>query len=330
MNNPLISVIVPCYNEKAYIEKCILSILNQKIPTDQMEIFVIDGMSNDGTREILYRLQSKINRFEIINNKKQKTPFARNLGIKKAKGKFIAILDAHSEYNSRYLSESLSLIEDHPEISCAGGPIESAGIKSFGKAVAISMSHPLGVGNAKHRFPNFEGYAEGACFPVFRKEVFSQIGKFDEKFIRNQDDEFNLRMKKKGLKVFLSPKAKCTYYVRETPSALFKQYFEYGYWRVAVIRKHKIPMSLRQLIPVLFLTVILLSIITSPFIKINPFFTIFFFPSVYLIVLLFASFPVMFKKGVKIGLLFIFSSIILHFSYAFGFINGVFNFGKKR
>ncbi len=326
MNLPLITVIVLCYNEKKFIEKCIVSILNQSIPPEQTEIIVVDGMSNDGTRDILFRLENEYKRFEILDNKKQKTPFALNLGIKKSKGKFIAVLGAHTEYRPDYLEKSLSIFNDHPEISCSGGPIESIGTTAFGKATAISMSHPLGVGNAKHRFPDYEGYAEGVCFPVFKSEVFEKVGLYDEKLTRNQDDELFLRMKKKNLKMYISPKAKCTYYVRETPAALYKQYFDYGLWRTAVLKKHKVPLSFRQIVPVLFVIFILISILIAPFIKLNPFYTIFCIPVFYLLVLSTASLPIMMKKGVKIGTLFIYSAVILHISYALGFIKGVFKF----
>lgn len=326
MATPLISAIVLCYNENKIIEKCVLSILNQSVPAEQIEIIIVDGMSNDGTRDILFKLRQEYKRLEIIDNKKQRTPFALNIGIKNSRGKYIAILGAHTEYRPDYLANSLSLFREHPEISCAGGPIESVGLKNFGKATAVSMSHPLGVGNAKHRFPEYEGYAEGVCFPVFKREVFEKVGLYDEKLIRNQDDEFYFRMKKNNLKSYISTKAKCTYYVRETPSALFKQYFEYGFWRVAVIKKHKIPMSLRQLVPVIFLLFILSTILISPFIKFNPLYTIFTIPSVYLFVLFTASLPIIAKKGLKIGMLFIVSAVILHFSYALGFIKGIFKF----
>ncbi len=328
MDLPLISVVVPCYNEKKYIEKCILSILDQSIPQVQTEIFVIDGMSNDGTREILFRLQKEFNRFQVIDNIKRKTPFARNLGVKASTGKFIAILDAHTEYDKNYLANSLKLFEEHPDISCAGGPIESVGKNNFGKATALAMSHPLGVGNAKHRFPDYEGYAEGACFPVFKKEVFDKLGTFDEELVRNQDDEFNLRMKKNGMKVYLSPKAKATYFVRDTPAKLFKQYFDYGYWRMAVIKKHKLPMSFRQLVPVLFIMIIFLSLFLSPFIKVNFMATIFIIPAIYTLTLSAASVPIIIKNGAKVGMLFPVAAVILHFSYAFGFLKGIFHFTR--
>ena len=124
-----------------------------------------------------------------------------------------------------------AFLEEHPEACCAGGPILSHARSRFGQAVSQAMSHPVGIGNAKHRFGNYEGYAEGACFPVFRKEIFDKVGLYDETLVRNQDDELNYRIARIGGKVFISPRAKCTYYVRETPWQLFRQYFQYGYWK---------------------------------------------------------------------------------------------------
>src|SRR5262249_30028655 len=108
-----------------------------------------------------------------------------------------------------------------------------------------------------HRFPDYEGYAEGACFPVFRREVFDKIGLYDEDLVRNQDDDLNYRLAVAGGKVFISPRAWCSYYVRDAPVPFFRQYFEYGYWRVAVLRKHHSPASIRQLIPIAFFVVML-------------------------------------------------------------------------
>ncbi len=330
MNAPLISVIIPCRNEEKYISKTILSLLNQKGIEDDLEILVVDGMSDDKTREIISKIQNEYSNLRLIENKQKVTPVAMNLGIRAAKGMYIAIMGAHSEYEPDYLYHCIKNFEKNPEIGCTGGTIISEAETNFGKATAIAMSHPIGVGNAKHRYPDYEGYAEGACFPVFKKSVFNKIGMYDENLVRNQDDELNLRLTKNGLKVFLSPKAKSTYYVRETPGKLFKQYFDYGYWRVAVLKKHRMPASFRQLVPILFVLSILSLIIISPFIPVGPFLTSFILPIIYIVVLLFFTFRVIFKNGFRIGIYFPLSVIILHFSYAFGFIKGWWHFIIKE
>lgn len=317
---PTVSVIVPCRNEKDHIEEGVRSILAQVLPEGGFELIVVDGMSNDGTRTILDSLALENRRLRVIDNPACSTPHAMNAGIREAKGRFIAIMGAHTHYSNSYIRTCVELFEKHPEVWCTGGPIRSKGESPFGRAVAVAMSHPIGVGNAKHRFSDFEGYAEGACFPMFRREVFEKIGLYDENLVRNQDDELNFRMALKGGKVYLSPRAECVYYVRETPSRLFWQYFQYGYYRVVVLKKHRIPASLRQLAPVVFFPVAFLLFLgcwllpywwselgCAPLV-------------IYALVLISSGVWIAARKGLSTGILFPLATFIMHLSYAFGFV----------
>jgi glycosyltransferase involved in cell wall biosynthesis len=253
----MITIVIPCFNERQHIEGCVQSILSQERPSGDIELIVVDGLSNDGTREILKRLASEHSELRILDNPRRVTPCAMNVGIREARGGFVAILGAHCQYASDYIKTCADLLQEHPEVCCVGGPAVSKGRGLFGQAVAAAMSHPVGIGNAKHRHPAYEGYAEGACYPVFRKEVFEKVGLYDEMLVRNQDDELNYRLAQYGEKVFISPRARYSYFIRETPSKLFRQYFEYGYWRVAVLKKHRIPASVRQVVPPLFMGLLL-------------------------------------------------------------------------
>ena len=315
----MVSVIVPCRNEKDYIEDCIRSILGQHYPMGELEFIVVDGMSEDGTREILERLMKEDLRLKVVDNPKRITPCARNIGICEVRGAYVAILDAHTIYESNYISTCISLFTEHPEIWCAGGPILSLGKSSFGRATAEAMSHPLGVGNAKHRFPSYEGYAEGACFPVFRKEVFNEVGLFDEDLVRNQDDEFNFRMALHGGKVYLSPRAQCTYYVRETPTALFRQFFQYGYYRVVVLRKHKLSISLRHFAP--FILFSAMGVLLIGGLMLPGWWALIggVLPVMYALVLFIGGMSLVQKRGLKVALLFPLATLIIHLSYAIGF-----------
>jgi succinoglycan biosynthesis protein ExoA len=253
----MISVVILCFNERQHIEACVRSILSQERPPGGLEIIVVDGLSEDGTREILKRLASEHPELRVLDNPRRITPCAMNAGIRAARGQYVAILGAHTQYAADFLRACVTLLHEHPEASCVGGPALTRGKGLFGQAVAAAMTHPLGIGNAKHRHPNYEGYAEMACYPVFRKEVFEKIGLYDEVFVRNQDDELCYRLARHGEKVFISPRARYTYFIRETPCKLFRQYFEYGYWRVAVLRKHRRPASIRQIVPPLFMSFLL-------------------------------------------------------------------------
>lgn len=318
-NFPLVSVIVPCRNEKTHIEKGVRSILGQDSPMGDFEVVLVDGMSDDGTRDILERLNREDPRLRLVDNPARFTPFAMNAGIRAAKGRYIAIMGAHTVYSPNYLRTCVELLEEHPEVWCSGGPIHSQGKSLFGRAVAAAMSHPLGVGNAKHRFHNYEGYAEGACFPMFRREVFDAIGLYDERLIRNQDDELNLRMAQHGGKVFISPRAECTYFVRDNPIALFWQYFHYGYYRVAVLKKHRLPASLRQLAPVGFFFVLSVVLVGCWFLPHEWVWVGWVLPVAYGIILASGGSLVGMKEGWMTGLLFPVAAFILHFSYAVGF-----------
>ena len=318
-----VSVIVPCRNEKNHIEEGVRSILAQDSPKGGFEVLVVDGMSTDGTRKILDGLILEDTRLRVIDNPDCFTPHAMNAGIREAKGRFIAIMGAHTHYSNNYIQTCVELFDEHPEVWCTGGPIHSKGESPFGCAVAVAMSHPIGVGNAKHRFRDFEGYAEGACFPMFRRDVFEKIGLYDENLVRNQDDELNFRMALKGGKVYLSPRAKCLYYVRDQPTKLFWQYFYYGYYRVAVLRKHKIPASLRQLAPVVFFPlafVMVVGCLVLPYgwatLGCVPFLA-------YGCVLLLGGGQVAMKEGAVTGILFPFAVVIMHVSYALGFLENL-------
>ncbi|MBX3348454.1 MAG: glycosyltransferase family 2 protein [Nitrospira sp.] len=316
---PVVSIVMPCRNERRYIQMAVESLLRQDFTTGALELLVVDGLSQDGTRDILSAIAHADSRVRIIDNPKRTTPCALNAGILAARGEYVAILGAHSEYATGYLRACVEVLERDLVVACAGGPINSRGKSDFGRAVAAAMSHPVGIGNARHRQPQYEGYAEGACYPVFRRAVFQEIGMYDEALIRNQDDELNYRLNKAGWKVFLTSRAQCTYFVRDTAKALFRQYFEYGYWRVAVLKKHGRPASLRQLVPATFLGG-LISSFAFAWLGPDSLRVAALAPAMsYMLLLLGAGALQGLKQGGKVGLLFPLAASIMHFAYAAGF-----------
>ena len=330
MNNTSIhtSVIVCCYNEKGYIQACLDSLLNQKNLPGNIEILVIDGMSDDGTRKIIQTLKNRDDRIKFFDNPERVKPQAINLGFRESKGEYFVICDAHAHYDENYISECLNLINAHPDAWCVGGPFINIGETEFGKANAIAMNSPIGIGNAKHRFPDYEGYGEMVMFGLFPKEVLDRVGYYDEYFIINHDDEYCYRLRKAGGKVFISHRAKCYYFVRKTPSALFKQYYSYGLWQIAFLKKHKIPISLRQLVPFGFFTVIFALIIFG--IVFNELVICTILPVTYILFIIIFTIPILLKERLIIAINFPLAVSILHFSYAVGFFAGLFKFASKR
>ncbi|MEO8256952.1 MAG: glycosyltransferase family 2 protein [Acidobacteriota bacterium] len=251
-SSPLVSVVVPVRNEAGFIADLIGAILQQDYPGDRVEVIVADGQSTDGTRDILASLQVNQPRLIVIDNPGRIVSTGLNLAVARSRGDIILRIDGHAIVASDFISRNVALLAEHPEAWSVGGPIRHAATTTFGKAVGVAMSHPVGVGNALHRYPEHEGYVEGAQFPAIRRDVFDRIGMFDERLVRNQDDEFNYRIRQAGGLIYVSPRVRYRYFVRERIGQLFKQYFQYGFWRIPVIEKHRRPTTLRQVAPTLF------------------------------------------------------------------------------
>lgn len=242
-----------------------LSVVNSVYSAGSIDVYVSDGMSDDGTRSIIKTLSSNHPNVHLLDNEKRTTPYALNLGIKAAKGfDVLIILGAHAKIASDYIQLCVDNLKKDATAGCVGGLLESVNEDSASETIAFAMSSSFGVGNAHFRTGTKEGYVDTVAFGAYRKEVFDKIGLFDEALTRNQDDEFNFRVTKAGFKIVLDPRIRCKYYVRADYGKLFRQYYQYGLWKVYVNRKHKAVTSLRQLVPPVFV-LFLFSIFLVPF-----------------------------------------------------------------
>jgi succinoglycan biosynthesis protein ExoA len=246
-----ISVVMPCLNEEKHIEACLNSVLAQMEPEGGFEVLIVDGRSEDKTREIIQRIAKDHPRLRLIDNPDRITPAAFNRGIRAAKGKLIAIMGAHNTYAEDYLVEAVKVSEETGAEN-VGGSMFCKGETPLQEAIAASHHSPFAVGGAKWHNTSYEGPSDTVFGGVYRREVFEEIGYFDEAFVRNQDDELNFRLTKSGGVIWHSPRIKSSYAPRDTLGKLFSQYFQYGYWKIAVIKKHNRPASLRHLVPALF------------------------------------------------------------------------------
>jgi len=255
---PLISIIMPIRDEAAFIERAIGSILDSDYPVEKMEILVVDGMSKDGTREIVRKLSATDNRVKLLDNPRGIVPAAMNIGLHAAQGDLFIRIDGHAEITEDFISKSVQCLHEHPEAWVAGGCIETVADNYVGKAIAAAMRSLVGVGNARFRLGDREGWVDTLAFGTHHKWIVDKIGYFDEELVRNQDDEFNLRIVLAGGKIWMSKSIRSTYYPRQNLYKLWKQYFQYGFWRIRTLQKHKRPASLRQLAPLLFVSSLLL------------------------------------------------------------------------
>jgi glycosyltransferase involved in cell wall biosynthesis len=317
---PLVSMVMPIRNEAGFIARALASVLAQDYPADRVEIIASDGMSNDGTREIVADIARRHPRVRLIDNRGLIRPTALNVGIEQAKGEIVMQCDGHAEIAPDFIRQNIALLAEHPEAWLVGGPIVHVGRNRFARAAAAAMSSRFGVGMAYHRFADYEGYAEEAPFPAIRNWVFDKIGNYDDRLARNQDDEFCFRVNQAGGKCFISPRVRYSYYVRETPRKLFHQYFQYAFWRIPVILKHKRPTTLRQIVPSLFFVAMFVLLILGlamgrPLVALA-------LPAVYFSALIAIGVSFIPRHGLAVSWLMPLALFILHFSYGMGMIVG--------
>lgn len=249
---PFISLVVPIRNESAYIVKTLEAILGQDYPASKMEVLVADGMSDDGTRDLVSKLADNHPHIFLIDNPRRIVPTGLNAAIARARGEVIVRMDSHSVYPANYLSTLVRALDDY-QCHNVGCLIETkpANTSLKAKAIAVALSNPFGVGNSWFRIGASEvKEVDTVPFGCFRREVFDRIGLFDEELVRNQDDEFNARMRKNGLKIVLLPNMVVSYYARGTYGKLFKMYYQYGLFKPLVNLKLRSVATWRQLVPV--------------------------------------------------------------------------------
>lgn len=247
-----VKVVIPCRNEQAYIGRCLDSLINSNLTGIDLQVCVVDGMSDDQTRKLVSEYTERYDFIFLIDNNRKTTPFALNLGLRSLDYDVGVILGAHAVVHPDFLVRNIHVLEKHPEVGCAGGIIRNVHENEWSEIISLAMSSVFGVGNAHFRTGGKSGNVDTVAFGAYRREVFERVGFFDEELARNQDDEFNYRVLQVGFKIFLDPEIQSDYYVRGSISKLYKQYDQYGYWKVFVNKKHGAVTTLRQLAPPLW------------------------------------------------------------------------------
>lgn len=328
----MLSVICPVYNEKKYIAQFLSSILQQDFPKNDLEIILVDGMSNDGTREIIADMMSRYPFINMIDNPQRIVPFAMNYGIGVAKGDIIMRLDAHASYSSNYFSTLVNGLK-RLKADNVGSVCKTDVLHKTLKALAIRevLSHPLGVGNSTFRIgTDREQEVDTVPFGCWPKTTFEKFGMFDERLARNQDLEYNKRIIRGGGHIYILPQTCCTYYARETYKALAKNNYSNGYWNILTVYLTKTLSSLswRHFVPLLFLLSLILpllfGIIWWPLALVAPLSFL-----SYLLVLSIVCFHISSQKQIHFGYL-LASFVVLHLSYGWGSLRGIIRtcFGK--
>ena len=235
--------------------------MNQSFDRDwEVEVLVADGLSDDGTREILRQYMDKAPSVRMIDNPGRIVSTGLNAAIGASTGEIIIRMDAHTTYARDYIRQCVNVLQESGADN-VGGPWIARGQGPVGRAIAAAFQSPFCAGGGKCHNPSYEGEADTVYLGCWRRSAFERFGLFDPELVRNQDDEFNFRIRRGGGRLVQSPRIQSTYTPRSSVSAVFRQYLQYGFWKVAVIRKHGSIASWRHLIPPLFVASILLEFV---------------------------------------------------------------------
>lgn len=326
MNDPLVSLVIPVRNEEQHIDECINSILAQSYRN--MEVLFVDGMSEDRTVEIIESYVSKGHNFSVLKNEKRIIPTAVNIGIRNSKGEYIVRMDAHSVYPANYVERCVELI-DETGADNVGGYVTALGGSYMANAISYMISSKFGNGGADFRTGAKSGETETVPFGAFPKKTFEKYGLFDERLVRNEDNEINYRIRKGGGKVYIDADLAIGYYCRDTIAKLMKMGMDNGMWNMVSLKLCPESMGLRHFVPFMFLLSLMVGIPLAIFIPASVIGTIirllFLLELIcYFALLAFVAGGIAKEKGMK----YFFTELLLfplfHISYGFGTLCGIF------
>ncbi len=263
---PGVSYVMPVLNEADYLGDAVTSILNQQYGGDK-ELVIALGPSTDGTNKVAQELAEADSRITLVDNPQGRTPIALNLAIRASKYPIVIRVDAHSELPIDYTERGVATLQ-RVGAHDVGGLMDARGRSAIQRAIAAAYHSKFGFGGPAYHSGAPEGEAESAYLGIFRREVFDEVGFYDENMWRAQDWELCLRIRQAGHKVWFDPELKVGYFPRDTFGALGRQSYASGTWRGEIARRFPEGKSLRHDMPPLLLAGVVagaIALATIPF-----------------------------------------------------------------
>ena len=261
---PMVTVVLPVRNEAAFIERSVRSVLAQDYPGALLEVIVADGDSDDDTAGRIARLAESHPNLSLIRNPGRIVATGLNSAVARARGDVIVRVDGHCEIAADYVRRCVEHIRGGAD--GVGGSVQTVGESPIARVIAAAMSSRFGVGDSAFRTVKDRTVpADTVPFPAYTRSIIERAGPYDTELVRNQDDEYNYRLRKMGARLLLAADVKSVYYSRTSLGSLWRQYRQYGYWKVRVLQKHPLQMSARQFVPPVFVAAVSGAAIAAPF-----------------------------------------------------------------
>lgn len=266
---PRVTIAMPAYNEERYIEACIASVQAQDYPRHLIEILIADGRSTDRTREIVAALAAADPRIHLVDNPARLQAAGLGQMVKQATGDLIVRMDVHCEYAPDYVRKCVEVLE-RTGADNVGGSQRARAKTAFQRALCAALGSPLGVGGARYRSPDAEGYVDTVFLGAFRRRVFETVGLWDPGAITNEDAELNQRILDSGGQIYLSREIVVHYFPRDSLTTLARQYYKYGIGRARTLLKLGSFPNLRPALPFLMVAGGTLLLVVPPLWPLAP------------------------------------------------------------
>lgn len=263
-----VSIIVPCYNEHRTIGLLLEAIYGQTYPLSDMEVVIADGMSTDGTRDVIqaHSLAHPDLVVHVVDNRDRIIPAALNRAVEAAYGEVIIRLDAHSIPKPDYVERCLAVLDATGAANVGGvWEIKPSGEGWVARSIAVAAAHQVGAGDARYRTGGEAGEVDTVPFGAFRREWMKRVGPFNEDLLTNEDYEFNLRLRQAGGEIWFDPSIRSTYFARHSLPSLARQYARYGYWKARMLNRYPGSLRWRQALPMLFVLTTLMLVCAAIF-----------------------------------------------------------------
>ncbi len=335
---PLVSIVLAVRNEARGLPDVLDTVFRQDYPTERLEVIVVDGASEDDSAAIVERYireHPSLN-VRMVSNPRRITPCAFNTGIRAARGDIVAIFGAHSIYQTDYVRRSVEILQRGGEaVACAGGlnNVIPGGMTVRAQAIANVLTHPAGRGGGPQRVADAPDVdVTGIGYPVWRRSVFDRIGYYDERLLRNQDNEFNARVIESGYRIVCSRRTNADRRARGDVRGLVRWAYDYGYYHFPVVRIRPSAFRLKYYLPAMMLLALTATGIAGLFWP--PAAWLFAAGAgAYLLLILAASLHIALTRpgGWKCLLLLPPLFALFHFAYGWGVIRGYFSpIGRER
>ena len=259
---------MPCRNEAGFIGDCLESIIENGYPVEALEVLVVDGMSTDGSRAIIGEYVKRHPQVRCIDNPRYTTPIALNIAIQVASGAYVLWMSAHNTYQPGYIQQCINHALTHGADNVGGRIVAVPRDPGFlGDAIVASLRHPFGVGGSAFRLmPKTALWVDTVFGGCYRRDVFDRIGLFNEALDRGQDMEFNLRLKRAGMRTLLVPGITSIYHARSRPWEFLRYNFDNGVWAIMPFAyTDGMPVGVRHLVPMVFVSFLLLGCLAALF-----------------------------------------------------------------